>query len=76
MLEAKTAALQKRLQALTVANPGPPTGSLVPQLVEEARNSNFILFYEHEGEESHLVPLMREYWAVDIQYIQSRHEKE
>lgn len=27
------------------------------------------MFYEHEGEESHLVPLMREYRLVDIQYI-------
>ena len=35
----------------------------------EARNSNFGLFYEHKGEESHLVPLMCEYRSVDIQYI-------
>ena len=68
MLEAKKAALQKRLQTLTVANPGPTRGSLVAQLVEEARNLNFGLFYEHEGEESHLFPLMREYRSVDIQY--------
>lgn len=35
----------------------------------EERRSNFGLFYEYEGEESHLVPLMREYRSVDIQYI-------
>lgn len=33
------------------------------------RNSNFDLFYEHEGGESHLVPLIRNYWLVDIKYI-------
>lgn len=27
------------------------------------------MFYEHEGEESHLISFMREYWSVDIQYI-------
>ena len=27
------------------------------------------MFYEHEGEESHLVPFMHEYRSVDIQYI-------
>ena len=68
VLEAKKAALQKQLQNLTAANPTPsmegPTANPT-----EARTSNFGLFYEHEGEESHLVPLMREYRSVDIQYI-------
>ena len=68
VLEAKKAALQKQLQTLAAANPTPPTeaASVTPG---EARTSNFGLFYEHEGEESHLVPLMREYRSVDIQYI-------
>ena len=84
VLEAKKAALQKQLQALTAANPVlPTTTNPVPPTAAspavptgaptanpgEARNSNFGLFYEHEGEESHLVPLMREYRSVDIQYI-------
>ena len=76
VLEAKKAALQKQLQALAAANPVPPTASspAAPMGAPagnpgEARNSNFGLFYEHEGEESHLVPLMREYRSVDIQYI-------
>ena len=67
VLEAKKAALQKLLQALTAANPEPPAKGPVANPVE-ARTLNFGLFYEHEGEESHLVPLMREYWSVDIQY--------
>ena len=67
VLEAKKAALQKQLQSLTAANPGPPTENPVPVAQPgEARNSNFGLSYEHEGEESHLVPLMREYRSVDI----------
>ncbi len=54
VLEAKKAALQKQLQTLTAANPGPPTkGPAANQ--GEAKNSNSGLFYEHEGEESHLV---------------------
>ena len=68
VLEAKKAALQKQLQTLTAANPAPPVGEPTAN-PREARNSNFGLFYEHEGEESHLVPLMREYRSVDIQYI-------
>lgn len=27
------------------------------------------MFYKHEGEESYLVPFMREYWLINIQYI-------
>ena len=68
VLEAKKAALQKQLQTLTTANPALPTEGPAANS-GEARNSNFGLFYEHEGEESHLVPLMREYRSVDIQYI-------
>ena len=60
VLEAKKAALQKQLQTLTAANPAPPTEGPDANLVE-ARNSIFGLFYEHEVEEYHLVPLMREY---------------
>lgn len=60
--------MQKQLQALTAANPAPPAGEPTVN-PKEARNSNFGLFYEHKGEESHLVPLMREYRSVDIQYI-------
>ena len=68
VLEAKKAALQKQLRTLTAANPVPPTEDPVAQ-PGGARNYNFGLFYEHEGEESHLIPLMREYRSVDIQYI-------
>ena len=68
VLEAKKAALQKQFQTLTAANPAPPTERPVANQVE-ARNSNFWLFYEHEGEKSHFVSLMREYQSVDIQYI-------
>lgn len=70
VLEAKKAALQKQLQALNAANPVPPAEDPVAQL-GGARNSNFGSFYKHEGEESHLIPLMREYWSVDIQYIRN-----
>ena len=70
VLEAKKAALRKQLQTLTAANPGPPAESPVPVAQpREVRNSNFGFFNEHEGEESHLVPLMREYRSADIQYI-------
>lgn len=67
VLDAKKAALQKQLQTLAAVNltssiEGPATNPT------EARNSNFRFFYEHEGEESHLVPIMREYRLVDIQY--------
>lgn len=37
--------------------------------LREVRNSNFDLFYEHEGGKSDLVPLIRKYWLVDIKYI-------
>lgn len=76
--------MQKQLQTLTAANlagptaaipvlptaagPAPPTGTPAAN-PGEAKNSNFGFFYEHKGEESHLVPLMREYRSVDIQYI-------
>ena len=50
------------------ANPTPSTEGPAANPAE-AKTSNFGLFYEHEGEESHLVPLMREYGSVDIQYI-------
>lgn len=46
----------------------PPTEGPVANSME-ARNSNFGLFYEHEGEKSHLVSLMRGYQLVEIQYI-------
>ena len=70
VLEAKKAALQKRLQTFTATSPVlPKEGPAANQ--GEARNSNFGSFYEHEGEESHLVPLMREYRSVDIQYIRN-----
>lgn len=70
VLEAKKAALQKQLQTLAAANPPPPTEGPVANS-GEGRSSNFGLFYEHKGEESHLVPLMREYRSVDIQYIRN-----
>lgn len=35
----------------------------------ETRNLNFGLFYKYEGEEFHLVPLMREYQSMNIYYI-------
>ena len=69
VLEAKKAARQRQLQTLTATNQGQPTEGPAAnsgELRVEARNSNFGLFYEHEGEESHLVPLMREYRSVDI----------
>ena len=68
VLEAKKAALQKQFQTLTTANPALPT-ERPAENSREVRNSNFVLFYEHQGEESHLVALMRKYWLVDIQYI-------
>ena len=51
-------------------NPTPLTEA-APVTTGEARTSNFGLFYEHEDEESHLVPLMRKYHLVDIQYIRN-----
>ncbi len=72
VLEAKKAALRRQLQILTTINQGQPIEGPAANPGEarvETRNSNFGLFYEHEGEESHLVPYMREYWSVDIQYI-------
>ena len=54
VLEAKKAALQKQLQALNAANPVPTAEDPVAQ-PGGARNSNFGSFYEHEGEDSHLV---------------------
>ena len=69
VLEARKAALQKQLQTLTATTPAKPTEGLVAN-PGEARNLNFGLFYEHEGEESHLdPPYAREYRSVDIQYI-------
>ena len=40
----------------------------------KAKTSNFGLFYEYEGEESHFVPFMRKYCSIDIQchYVNSR----
>lgn len=35
----------------------------------EAKNSNFNMFYEYKSEDSHLVPLIRKYQLVNIQYI-------
>ena len=67
VLEAKETALQKQLQTLNAANPTPSTEGPTANTTE-ARTSNFGLFYEHEGEESHFVPLMREYRSLDIQY--------
>ena len=68
VLEAKKVALQRQLQILTAAKPAPPIEE--PTVNQrEARTSNFGSFYEHKGEKSHLVPLMREYRSVDIQYI-------
>ena len=68
VLEVKKAVLQKQLQTLAADNPTPQTkAALVTP--GEARTSNFGLFYEHEGEESHFVPLMHEYRSVDTQYI-------
>lgn len=68
VLEAKKTALQNQLQTRTAANPAPPAKQHVAN-PKEARNSNFGSFYEHKGEESYLVPFMREYRLVDIQYI-------
>ena len=83
-MEAKKATLQKQLQALTAAypilptmtNPVPPTAaSLILPMgaptanLREAKNSNFGLFYDYKGEESHLIPFMHKYWLVNIQYI-------
>ena len=67
-MEAKKAALQKKLQTHTAANPTPLVEVPAANLAE-AKTSNFGLFYKHEGKESHLVPFMREYRLVDIQYI-------
>lgn len=52
----------------------PPTEGPVANSME-ARNSNFGLFYEHEGEKSHLVSLMRGYQLVEIQYIRVKKNK-
>ncbi len=68
VLEAKKAALQKQLQTLTLASTGTWAEEPAANPVG-AKNSNFGFFYQHEGEESHLVPLICEYWSVDIQYI-------
>ena len=51
-----------------MANPTPLAERPAANLAE-AKTSNFGLFYKQEGKESHLVPLMREYRLVDIQYI-------
>ena len=64
VLEAKKAALQKKLQTLTAANSTPLAEKPAANL-EEAKTSNFGLFYKYKGKESHLVPLMREYRLVD-----------
>ena len=68
VLEAKKTALQEQLQTLTAANLTPAIEQPAANQVE-ARNSNFGSFYEHKGEESHLMPLMRKYRSVVIQYI-------
>ena len=84
VLEAKKATLQKQLQVLTpvnlvllsmtnlvpptAASPAIPTGPPAANL-GEAKNPNFGLFYEHKGEKSHLVLLMRKYWSINILYI-------
>ena len=68
VLEAKKVVLQRQLQTLTTAKPA----SLIEEPTvnpKEARASNFGFFYEHKGEKSHLIPLMREYRSVDVQYI-------
>ena len=84
ILKAKKAAQQKQLQVLVAVNPVPltaanlvPTTAASPETpmgapaknLEETKNSNFGLFYEHEGEGSHLVLFTRKYRPVNIQYI-------
>ena len=68
VLKTKKAAPQKQLQTLATANPTLPTeaASISPG---EARTLNFELFYKHKSEESQLVPLIRKYGSIDIQYI-------
>ena len=73
VLEAKKAALQKQLQNLTTANPALSVKRPAANL-EKARNENFGSFYEHKGEESHLVLLIRKYQSVDI--LHSRYHEE
>ena len=68
VLGAKKVALQRQLQILTAAKPTPPIEKLTVNQ-REARTSNFRLFYEHKREESHLIPFMRKYRFVNIQYI-------
>lgn len=53
------------LVSSTVAILAAPTGALASNAREE-KNSNFGLFYKHKGEKSHLVPLMYNYWSIDI----------
>ena len=81
ILETKKVVLQKQLQALVAAKPIlSTTANLVPTTaassaapmraptrnLEKPKNLNFSLFYEHEGEESHLIPFIRKYWSVNI----------
>lgn len=35
----------------------------------KVKNSNFDMFYKHEGEKSHLVSFIYKYQLIDIQYI-------
>ena len=65
VLEAKKVALQRQLQILIAAKPAPPIEEPTVNS-KETRTSNFRSFYKYKGEESHLVPLMREYRFVDI----------
>ena len=65
---AKKAALQRQPQSLTVANPATLIEEPAANL-RQVRNSKFGLFYKYEAEESQLVPLMRDYCSVDIQYV-------
>ena len=65
VLEAKKVALQRQLQIIIAAKPAPPIEEPTVNS-REARISSFGSFYEHKGKESHLVPLMREYWSLDV----------
>lgn len=60
--------MQKQLQAQTENN----SSAAIERAVVYSRNpnnSNFYLFYGHVGKKFHLVPFMRDYRLVDIQYI-------
>lgn len=75
-MKTKKVALSKQLQVLiatnslspAIVNLVPPTAAspVVPTKaptinLKEAENSNFSLFYEHEGEEFHLIFFMCKY---------------